>query len=158
MEIWKDIEGYEGYQISNYGRVKSLKYGKERIRKPTKDKDGYLTVTLCKQGEKKTYKVHRLVAKAFIPNVNNYLEVNHKDENKTNNTIQNLEWCTRSYNNNYGTRTEKTSKQVLCVETGKIYVSTREIRRQFGFDHGCISKCCNGKRKQAYGYTWKYVQ
>ena len=115
-EIWKDIKGYEGlYQVSNLGRVKSLKrivftkYGKrltiyEKILKAKVHKFGYLEVNLNSNGIAKTLKVHRIVAEAFLPNLNNYPEINHKDENKQNNHIINLEWCTSSYNANYGTR------------------------------------------------------
>ena len=116
-EIWKDISGYEGlYQISNLGNVKSLNYsrtGKERILKPGTDKDGYLLVTLYKNRNKRPFKIHRLVAKAFIPNPDNKSDVNHKDENKTNNCVDNLEWMTRMENNNFGTRNERISKSVL---------------------------------------------
>ena len=172
IEIWKDIEGYYGlYQISNLGRVKSLNYrrtGKEKILKQAKTKLGYLFVFLKHKQEKaKPYYIHRLVAEAFIDNPNNLTEINHIDEDKTNNASSNLEWCTRLYNINFGTRNErsrisrtndiKRSKQVLCVETGKIYPSTKEVQRQLGFRQGNISKCCNGKGKTAYGHTWKYV-
>lgn len=158
MEIFKDIEGYEGlYQISNLGNVKSLKFGKERILKPGKNKYNYLQVVLTKQGKVKGYLVHRLVAMAFILNPNNFREINHRDEDKTNNRVENLEWCDRKYNINYGTRTEKYSKQVLCVETNKIYSSTRQVERQLGFYRSAISNACTGKLKQAYGYTWRYV-
>lgn len=163
IEIFKDIEGYEGlYQISNLGSVKSLGNGnsnnsKEKILKPTKDKKGYLYVDLYKDGKRKTYKVHRLVAQTFIENPNNLPQVNHKDEDKTNNAVENLEFCDAKYNINYGTRNEKISKQLMCLETGKIYPSTREVQKQLGFAHSNISKCCNGKLKQAYGYTWCYV-
>ena len=68
-----------------------------------------------------------------------------------------MEFCDAKYNNNYGTRTEKCSKQVLCVETGKIYTSTSEVARQLGFANTYISRCCNGKQQTAYGYTWKYL-
>ena len=162
-EIFKDIEGYENlYQISNLGIVKALGNGKsnnskERILKQIKDKNGYLFVNLYKQGKKIQYYVHRLVAMAFIENPNNFRELNHIDEDKTNNCVSNLEWCTREYNIKYGTRTEKTSKRVLCVETGKIYPSTRELERQLGFYNSNISKCCNGRYKQAYGFHWRYV-
>ncbi len=164
IEIWKDIEGYEGlYQISNYGNVKSLgndKTRKERILKPAKDKDGYLMVGLCKQGERKYHKIHRLVAQEFFPNPNNYPEVNHKDEDKTNNQVTNLEFCDRKYNINYGTHTERSalsrSKPVLCVETGKIYQSTHQVERELGFAQQYISNACNGRYKQAYGFHWKY--
>lgn len=163
IEIFEDIAGYEGlYQVSNWGTVKSLGNGnsnnsKEKILKPTKDKKGYLTVDLYKDGKRKIYKVHRLVAQTFIENPNNLPQVNHKDENKKNNAASNLEWCDAKYNINYGTRNEKISKQLMCLETGKIYPSTREVQKQLGFAHSNISKCCNGKLKQAYGYTWCYV-
>ena len=160
MEIYKDIEGYKGYKISNYGNVKSLgndKTRKEKILKPAKDKDGYLYVGLCKQGKIKMCKVHRLVAQTFIPNPNDLPQVNHKDEDKINNHVTNLEWCTNEYNINYGTRNQRTSKQVICLETGVIYYSLKEVQRQLGFAQSAISNACNGKYKQAYGYTWKYV-
>lgn len=106
-EIWKDIEGYEGcYQVSNFGNVKSLNYmhtGKEQILKLKTKKSGYLQVNLCKDGKIKTYTIHRLVAKAFVENPDNLPQVNHIDEDKTNNRFDNLEWCDQKYNNNYGT-------------------------------------------------------
>lgn len=160
-EEYKDIEGYEGlYQVSNLGNVKSLDNDKERkdkILKPAKLKNGYLQVTLCKEGKRKIYKIHRLVAQTFIENPNNLPQINHKDEDKTNNHITNLEFCDRKYNCNYGTRNEKLSKQVICLETGVVYPSTMEVQRQLGFTHSTISKCCTGKYKQAYGFHWKYV-
>ena len=171
MEIWKDIEGYEGlYQISNLGNVKSLNYnktGKERILTPQKNNKSYLKVGLCKQAKSKTYKIHRLVAQAFLPNQNNLPQVNHKDEDKQNNAASNLEWCTNKYNSNYGTRNKrvaesninnpKRSKQVLCVENGVIYPSTMELQRQLGLPQQNISHCCNGKRKTCGGFHWCYV-
>ena len=152
IEIFKDIEGYEDYQISNLGNVKSLRFGKEKILKPVKDGKKYLCVVLYKQGKHKMCKVHRLVAQAFIPNPNNYQQVNHKDEDKTNNQVNNLEWCDCQYNIDYSQ-----SKQVMCLETGKIYPSTMEVHRQLGFSQGYISLACNGKHKTAYGFHWKYV-
>ena len=158
MEIWKDIEGYEGYQISNMGNVKSLKFGKEKILKLIKDKsNGYLRVGLYKEGKLKNHYVHRLVAEAFIENHNNFREINHRDEDKANNCVSNLEWCDRKYNINYGTRTEKTSKRVLCLETNKIYPSLKEVQRQTGFAKSNISNACNGKLKQTYGFHWSFL-
>lgn len=108
MERWRDIKGYEGlYQISNCGRVKSLKYCKEKILKSIKSSNGYLQVNLYKDGKRKYFLVHRLVATAFIYNIENYSQINHKDEIKSNNYVSNLEWCDYSYNNNYGTRNKK---------------------------------------------------
>ena len=160
-EIWKDIEGYNGiYQISNLGRVKSLgntKNKKDKIIKPVKNNKGYLRVSLHKSNTLTRMYVHRLVAIAFIPNINNYPQINHIDENKSNNCVDNLEWCTAKYNCNYGTKNKTTSKKVVCVETGKIYNSTREIERKLCISHTCISDCCNGKQKTAGGYHWEYM-
>lgn len=162
METFKDILGYEElYQVSNLGRIKSLKFGKEKLLSPAFDKDGYLYVCLCKNGEKKRYFIHRLVAQAFLPNPNNYPEVNHIDENKLNNNVDNLEWCDRKYNINYGTRTEKCSKQVgqydLSGNLIKVWKSGWEIERQLGYSSSNISACCLGKYKTSHGYIWKYI-
>ena len=114
-EIWKDIEGYEGlYQVSNLGRVKSFpRKGthttKERILKLTKSNKNYVIVILKNNYIQKAKSVHRLVAEAFIPNPNNLPQVNHKDENKLNNKVDNLEWCDNIYNCNYGTRNKRLS-------------------------------------------------
>ena len=107
-EIWKDIKGYEGiYQVSNFGRIKSS-YTK-RILKGGKNKAGYLLVGLYKQGVLSRKSIHRLVAEAFIPNPDNKPEVNHIDENKTNNMVSNLEWMTAKENINHGTRNERSN-------------------------------------------------
>lgn len=164
-EFWKEIKGYEGlYQVSNYGRVKSLYWNNERIMKTAKGKDGYLLVQLWKNKKGKMYSVHRLVAQAFIPNPDNLPIINHKDEKPSNNHVENLEWCDYIYNNNYGTtkqrRADKQSKTVyqynLKGEFVAEYPSTMEIQRQLGFNNGGIVACCNGKIKTAYGYKWTY--
>lgn len=175
MEEWKDIKGYEGlYQVSNQGRVKSLektynvgyggeKHQKERILIPTEVGNGYLHVTLCKNGGKKYKRVHRLVAEAFIPNPNKYDVVNHKDENQKNNNVDNLEWCTQAYNNAYGSRTkrmaETQSKRVyqytIDGELVKIWNSTNECGRN-GYCQGWVAACCRGERKTHKGYKWSY--
>lgn len=175
-EHWKDIQEYEGlYQVSNKGRVKSLNYnhtGKEKIMKPkTIRKTGYLYIALHKHGKQEYTSVHRLVAEAFIPNPNNLPQVNHKDENKTNNRVDNLEWCTAKYNLEYNngqkrracSRTNgKLSKQIaqytfdLPCELIKVWPSMSEIERQTGYSKSNIFKCCNGEYKQAYGYQWAY--
>ena len=122
MEIWRDIEGYEGlYQVSNEGRIKSLKrhhVRNDRILKQSKDKDKYKRVDLRKDNVSATKRVNRLVAKAFIPNPNNYPVVNHKDENKENNSVDNLEWCSISYNNDYGLRNGNFCKKVYQYTLG----------------------------------------
>ena len=166
-EIWKDIEGYEGlYQISNKGRVKSLKYGKERIRTPVITNDGYLNVILYKNTTAQHRLIHRLVAEAFIPNQDNLPEINHRDENKKNNCVENLEWCDRGYNVNYGTRNERiTGRPSIAIlqysksrEFIKEWQSSREVERVLGIDNSNITKCCKGKRKYAGSFIWRYKE
>ena len=169
-EIWKPIKGYEGlYEVSNFGRIRSLdrwcshRRGKQlkkgKILKTRQTWDGYLIVNLYKAGRIKTVKVHRLVAEVFLPNPNNYKEVNHKDECKTNNIVSNLEWCDRKYNINYGTRTEKCSKKVyqytLDGKFVKEWKSTAECCRN-GYNQGNVAACCLGKLKTYKGFLWEY--
>ena len=121
-------------------------------------------VGLCNNGEQKMYLVHRLVAKTFIPNPDNLPEVNHRDYNPSNNYVQNLEWCDRKYNCNYGTRikkiSEKCSKPVLQLTKDGEFVrewkSATYVERNLGYFHNYISSCCLGKHKSAYGYIWKF--
>ena len=164
IEVFRDIPGYEGlYQVSNLGNVKSLgngdnnsNVGKERMLKLQKDKDGYLTVFLSIHNYKKLHKVHRLVAQAFLPNPNNYPQINHIDENKTNNNVDNLEFCTAQYNIDYSQ-----SKPVCQYSLDGIYIATyksiKEASKQTGINQGDISCCCRGKYKTSGGYIWKYV-
>lgn len=161
QEIWKDIEGYEKlYQVSNLGNVKSL-----RTNTILKTGNGeYKKVILCNNGNRKTIAVHRLVAEAFIPNPNNYPQVNHKDENKHNNCIYNLEWCTKEYNENYGTRnnriantlSKKVNQYDLQGNLIKKWFNLREITLNTNYKKITIMYCCRGKLKTAYGYVWKY--
>lgn len=158
MEIFKDIEGFEGvYQISNLGTVKNIK--RNKIKKNEIDIDGYVRVGLSKNGKQNHYKIHRLVAQAFLPNPKNLPQVNHKDENKTNNNVTNLEWCTNEYNHNYGTINqriaEKLSKPVMCIETGEIYTSVKEARSKTTLNH--IDAVCRGERNKCGGFHWCYV-
>lgn len=153
MEIWRDIKGYEGlYQVSNEGMVKSLRNNK--ILSLFANHKGYLQVYLTKNGEKKGFLVHRLVAKTFIPNPQNLPQVNHKDEDKTNNKVENLEWCTNDYNINYS-QSKKVYQYTLNNVLVKIWNSTMELGRN-GFAQSCISLCCNGKKQKHKGYKWSY--
>lgn len=141
-EIWRDIEGYEGkYQVSNLGRIKSLKnrHGyREKILKQLLTHHGYKQVMFCDKnnGKKdKRYMVHRLVAEAFIPNPENYPIINHKDENRTNNRVDNLEWCTYKYNSNYGNCREKISKSHKG-EKNPMYGRTGDKNPMYGKNGG----------------------
>ena len=171
-EIFKDVKGYEGlYQVSNFGNIMSLNYsntGKAKLMNPRERKDGYLQVHLYKNRKPKMFQVHRLVAEAFIPNPDNLPEVNHKDEDKTNNSVENLEWCTREYNNNYGTHNKRVSKKMTNGKLSKIVLqysldgelirewpSTRECERN-GYYHGNVVACCRGERNFHKGYIWIY--
>ena len=162
MEIWKDIEGYEGlYQVSSWGRVKST-YRGGRVLKGRKTKTGYLRINLCKNRNVKEYLVHRLVAQAFIPNPQNKPQVNHIDEDKENNHVNNLEWCTAKENVNHGTRIlrigKARSKPIICIETGVEYYGARECARQMGLQHSTIIKVLRGTRNHTGGYTFKYKE
>ena len=169
MEIWKDIEGYEGkYQVSSWGRVKSLNYnhtGKEQCIKPEANNKGYFQVALCKNGKVQRPYVHRLVASAFLSNPNNLSEINHKDENPKNNCVSNIEWISHKDNCRYGTRNERIlenrtgpfkEKQIYCVELDMTFKSSHEAERQTGANQQNIISCCQGKRKRAGGFHWKY--
>lgn len=176
------MEGYEGlYEVSNLGNVrsldryvnhwqggKSLKRGK--LLAFGRNAGGYRLVKLCDNGKERTYKVHRLVAQAFIPNPNNLPWVNHKDENPQNNAVGNLEWCSAEYNARYGTATERRrvkllnhkakSTRVEMLRDGEViatFDSLMQAERDLGYKHGNISKCCNGKLKSAYGYKWRFA-
>ena len=181
-EIWKtavyDDEVYEGlYKVSNLGRILSLNYkntGKPGLMNPVKDKNGYFKVGFWKNREYKMCLVHRLVAFAFLPNPENKPYINHKIEGKKGKKINmvifnedgsvdeeksTIEWCTPKENNDYGTRTERTSKKVLQFTLDGEFVrewpSTAECGRN-GFDFRNVSACCRGKIKSAYGFLWKY--
>ena len=159
-EIWKDCKGYEGlYQVSNLGRVWSIR--SQRYLKGCYDKDGYIKVNLtAKNGKVKTERVHRLVALAFLSNPKGLPQVNHIDENKENNCVDNLEWTSIKDNANHGTRNKRISKAnsipVYCFELDKTFYGAREAERELGINHSSISKACHGKQKTAGGYLWEY--
>lgn len=169
MENWKSIAGYEGlYEISDRGNVRSLNFkhtGKTKILKFSDSRDGYFRVTFCKEGIRRNMFVHRLVAEAFIPNTNKLETVNHKDEDKHNNNVSNLEWMSRADNLRYGTRIKRAADalskpvQKLDKSTGKLlatFPSTQEAERVTGISQSSIAKCCLGKLKSAGGYVWRY--
>lgn len=157
-EIWKDIKGYEGlYQVSNFGRIKSIKRKNTKggIRKLNVDKYGYNYIILYNYDIIKTLKVHRLVAKAFIPNPNNLPQINHKDKNRKNNRVDNLEWCDVTYNIQYSH-----AKPIIQYDINNKFIKRwkciREAGRLLKINNGDISKCCKGKKKTAGGYIWQY--
>ena len=178
IEIWKDIPNYEGYQVSNLGRVKSLEridaLGhrlKEKILKPGITHNGYYLIGLCKNSKVKMYYVHRLVYEAFNGSIPEGLQVNHINEVKTDNRLENLNLMTAKENSNWGTRNErrvkkqingKCSKSVLQYDLQdnliKEFPSLMQVYRELGFSYGHIGDCCRGKLKQAYGYKWKYKE
>lgn len=136
---------------------------KEKFLKKYEDKDGYIKVSLNKNAKSKAYAVHRLIAGSFIPNPNNYPCINHKDENKQNNKLENLEWCTVKYNNSYGTRLQKIKqKNQIPIEQYdlngnliKKWNSAKEVYNTLGYDFSRIRKCCNNKSYKAYNCIWK---
>lgn len=152
-EIWKAIKGYEGlYQVSNLGRVKSLY--RCIILSPKISNSGYYVVTLSLNGETKMFLIHRLVAQNFLENPDNLSCVNHKDQNKLNNCVSNLEWCDNRYNIRYSK-----AKKVGCYKDDKlikIYDALRDTKKD-GFNFRSIASCCSGKYKHSGGYQWHYI-
>lgn len=157
-EIWKPIKGYEGlYEVSNFGRIR-------RYLQLNTNNKGYKHITLIKDNKKTDVSIHRLVAEAFLPNPDNLPCVNHKDENPSNNFVNNLEYCTYKYNSNYGTaqqqKSHKLSKPVcqysLDNELIKIWPSLTECKNKEGFNIGHIYECCRGIRKTHKGFKWSY--
>lgn len=165
IEEWKDIEGYEGlYQVSNLGRVKRVTTG--RILKPSKHTKGYYRVELYKNGSQSKKLIHRLVAQVFIPNPDNKSQVNHIDENKTNNLVSNLEWMTAKENLNHGTRTDRSSKTrsvsiiATNLKTGKSteFYGVSECARQLDLNRGNITSVLKGRRNHTGGYIFEYAK
>lgn len=177
IELYVPVKGYENiYEVSNLGNIRTLDrnviykngtthFYKGIYKKQSKDKDGYSIVKFNKNNIRKHKKVHRLVAEAFIPNPYNLPCINHKDEVKTNNRVENLEWCSVKYNNNYGTVKERisksNSKKVYQYDLNgnliKVWDNAR-IASENGFTRSSISHCCLGRRKKHKGYIWSYKQ
>lgn len=170
-EIWKDIKDYDNYEINNYGIIRIKK--NKKLLKYQIDKDGYYRIGLWKNGKCKGFRISRLVAMTFIPNPNNYPVVNHKDENKKNNNINNLEWCTIAYNNAYGTkgkrcgdkqrnklRYSKNNKKISQYDLNDNFIETYRsimtVAKKLNVDGTHIVDVCKGRRKTAYGYKWRY--
>lgn len=159
-EIWKEFE--ENYAISNLGNIKNIKTN--RMLKLRPSHNGYLKTNISIKGKLKTVFPHRLVGQMFISNPDNLPILNHKDENKHNNCVYNLEWCDNKYNVNYGTSQErKAQKQRKMVYKYDLegnfiekYISTREAAKSVNGNTGGISRVCNNQRKTYKGYIWKY--
>lgn len=177
-EIFKDIDGYQSYYlISNLGNVKSLHPKIGKILKQPKDKDGYCMVCLCVNQNRKSFKVHRLVAKAFIPNPQNKPNINHKNFIITDNCVSNIEWCTQQENVKYSydngrinppkywlgkfgnnNHSSKEIEQLTLNENVLVtYGSAHEAMRQTGINNVHISEVARNKRKSAGGFIWRYT-
>ena len=175
-EVFMPIENYEDtYAVSNLGRVKNIKTG--RILKQSKDGYDYMKVDLYKDGERKTRHVHRLVLETFKANPDNKPHVNHLDENKENNNLNNLAWSTVAENNSWGTKNSRANetkrkngvfdklaknnnlnppKKVLCITICKVYESAHEAARDLNLNNSAITQCCKGKYNRTKGYQFKY--
>ena len=160
VETFVKIEGFEKYEVSNLGKVRNIKSG--RIIKPFLNNSGYLLHCLCENNKKKNLLLHRIIATAFIDNPEEKPCVNHIDENKTNNDLSNLEWCTVRENIIHGTRIKRSSekhfKKVIQLDLNdnvlNEFESMKQAGQETGIDASSIGKCCNGKLKSAGGYKW----
>ncbi len=190
-EAWETVQGFENYMVSNLGNVKSVEHlahhprarrgvaiKRGHLLKPNTNHKGYLMVKLYNGHKAKSIAIHRLVAKAFIPNPDNLPQINHKDENKQNNCVNNLEWCTNDYNAHYGTAIERKGESIRKSEAHKRYSKNRckkvaqidnndNIIKVWesvvsvnigGFYDGGVIDCCKGRREMYKGYKWQYVE
>ena len=171
MEVWKAIPQMMGYEASNLGNIRNTNWrspGRVRLLTPVPDRDGYLKVCLSPNGQQRNYSVHRLVALTFIPNPEGKSQVNHINEVKDDNRVDNLEWMDCVENNNDGSRNLRVSlgKRNRNAYPVKQYdakgnliatwKSAHEVQRQLGYNHAFIARCCTGKANTAYGYKWRY--
>lgn len=164
MEIWVPVDNFNDYQISNHGRLRK----QDTIIKPYKCKNGYLEYALWSHNKRTVKLAHRLVAEAFIINPNNLPQVNHIDEDITNNNVNNLQWCTAKYNANYGTRNIKcrecnrksfkaVGKYTITDEFIEKFETITDAANSVNGDATFISRVCKGKGTSAYGYHWKFI-
>lgn len=172
-EEWRPVPGYEGlYEASNTGKVASLSYNGTGVRKelkPQVTKRGYFRVRLYKNGSWKGFRLHRVIAAAFIPNEENLPEINHIDEDPSNNAVSNLEWCTRKYNCDYGTRVERQRKAMINGKLSKAVIATlpdgstewypsqAEAVRSLGCAQSGVSRACRGVVDEYFGRRWSYA-
>ena len=158
-EIWKIISWAPNYMISNHGNVLNLKTGK-RLSGAINNK-GYYRYDLCVCGKRIAKNAHRLVAEAFLPKIEGKEIINHKDGNKINNRVDNLEWCTCKENSIHAYSVlcveAHNKKAVRCVETGEIFVSCSDAEKKTGISNAHINSCCNGHRKTAKNFHWEFV-
>ena len=158
----KDIKGYEGiYAVTSCGKVWS--YKRKRFLKAEENiENGYLHVILCNKGKSKTFSIHRLVAMAYIEKCKEYNIVNHKDGNRHNNCVNNLEWCTQAYNINYSIENirksaQKRCKKCICVETMEVFESPLEIANKFNVRYYKVTLCCRNKTEEINGLHFEYI-
>lgn len=163
IRMWKEIKGFENYEVSNCGEVRNKTTG--RVLKPSVTHNGYLRVTLCSDGKQTNKSVHRLVSGAFIPNPDNKSDVNHIDEDKTNNSVSNLEWLTHKENANHGTRNERVAATLSMPiyalypdGTDEYYPSASVVACELGLSQGNICSVLNGQRKTAGGLRFAYAE
>lgn len=165
QEIWKMLKEHPNYEVSTLGKIRNIKT--KRVRKTTINNKGYEQFIVYIDKKPKSFYVHRVVANNFIENFNNFIEVNHRDENKLNNNVDNLEWCDSDYNLHYGTRTERIIDKKKPFYTKiiqkdknknviKIWENIDEIVCNTKYHRSNIYKCCQGKLHTAYGYIWEY--
>lgn len=171
-EIWKPIKGFEGlYEVSNLGRIKScdkewaiyrgvISHRKGQIMKDKEVAGGYMQISLSKNGKQSMHLTHRLVASAFVDNIDNKPHVNHKDGNKKNNHADNLEWVTPSENQIHSRdvlHRRYHSRPVICIETGERFNSIVQASKLTNTPMGNLCSCCTGNRERAGGYHWRYA-